>query len=255
LHAANFGRRSGVWPVRRIAYDPQGRLVAVAKSLDGTLILGAGAGAGGERRGVILRDGQTDSTGVAFSAAGDRLVTTSEDSGDARVWDVSECVRASCKPQLLRTLQHPCVVHTAVFSPDGKRVLTGCGDHIARVWTWEDRHAAPVTLRGHTGNVRAVAFTPDGRRAVTAGTDRTTRIWDWDARSGRRILGVEQMHTDRVRSVAVDPKDSETILTSSDDGTARLYECTACFTLDRLQRVAEDLHQDVHPQPAPSSGR
>jgi WD40 repeat protein len=227
--------------VNGIAYDPRGRLVAVAWSYGGTWILSAG----GERRAVVLKNTEVQSTGVAFNPDGSRLVTTSYD-GNARVWDVSECTRGRCEPRRVRILRHGCGVYTARFSPDGRRVITGCGDRIARIWTWRDPDAPPVVLRGHTSNIRAVAFTHGGRRAITAGTDRTTRIWD--ATTGR-LLGVLQMHTDRVQSVAVDPRDPEVILTSSDDGTARLYRCTTCGSLDELRGLAENMREAVDRRP------
>jgi WD40 repeat protein len=227
--------------VNAIDYDPRGRLLAVARDWEGTLILGRN----GARRASLL-EYTTQSLNTAFNRDGDRLVTTSSD-GKARVWDISDCARArSCTPRRMRTLQHPCVVYAAAFSPDGTRLVTGCGDRSARIWNWQDRDSSELVLRGHRGNIRAVAFSPNGERVVTVGVDRTTRIWD--AESGQ-ILGVLQMHTDRVQSVAVDPNDPAVILTASDDGTTRLYRCRTCGSLGELEDIADDLRDAVDAPP------
>jgi WD40 repeat protein len=201
-------------------------------------------------RATLLTGEETETTTVAFSAEDDRLVTAGAD-GKARVWDVSGCLEQRCKPRLLRTLTQPCVLTTAEFSPDGKRIVTACGDHVGRVWAWQDEAAKPVLLEGHTGAVLAATFTADGAWVITGGVDHTTRVWD--ARTGE-VLGVLQLHTDRVRSVAVAAHDSPEILSSSDDGTARMYRCTACFSVEELRARANELQDSIHRPPRPLPG-
>ena len=67
-------------------------------------------------------------------------------------------------------------VNSAVFSPDGKRVVTA-SDHTARIWDAESGKAIAV-LRGHAGRVTSAVFSPDGRRVVTESDDQTVRLWD-----------------------------------------------------------------------------
>ncbi|WP_043412175.1 WD40 repeat domain-containing protein, partial [Archangium violaceum] len=64
------------------------------------------------------------------------------------------------------------VVGTAVFSPDGQRVVTTYVDDTA--WVWRvDGQGEPLVLRGHEGQVRSAVFSPDGQRVVTASWDKT----------------------------------------------------------------------------------
>jgi WD40 repeat protein len=71
----------------------------------------------------------------------------------------------------------------AIFSPDGKRVLTG-RDSTASIWDVATGHEL-VVLKGHTAPLRSLRFSRDGHRVVTASLDATARIWD--AESGREI--------------------------------------------------------------------
>ena len=67
-------------------------------------------------------------------------------------------------------------VFSAVFPPDGRRVVTASLDKTARIWD-------PATgrelfkLAGHENAVLSAAFSPDGSRVVTARSDTTARVW------------------------------------------------------------------------------
>jgi WD40 repeat protein/serine/threonine protein kinase/tetratricopeptide (TPR) repeat protein len=115
---------------------------------------------------------------------------------------------------------HSRPVHGVAFSPDGKTILTGCEDNVARLW---DAAGRPIgePLR-HQGRVLSVAFSPDGRVALTGSEDGTARLWD--ANSGRPI-GRPLTHPNVVNAVAFSP-DGRTVLTGCDDGTARLWDAT-----------------------------
>jgi WD40 repeat protein len=67
----------------------------------------------------------------------------------------------------IATLQgHTDHVTSAVFSPEGGRILTASADNTARLW---DRDGKPLaTLQGHTGGVTSAVFAPDGGRILTA---------------------------------------------------------------------------------------
>jgi WD40 repeat protein/serine/threonine protein kinase len=105
----------------------------------------------------------------------------------------------------------------AVFSPDGKLVLTASGDHTAQIWKSDGR--AIVTLSGHERSLYAAVFSPTGDRILTASEDGTACLWSPEGTELRRLTG----HTDTINAVAYSPQ-GDRIVTGSFDGTARLWD-------------------------------
>lgn len=81
-------------------------------------------------------------------------------------------------------LGHSDLVTSAVFSPDGRRVLTGSKDQTACIWevaTGREYHR----LEGHSDSVTRAAFSSVGRLALTGSADGTSRLWD--SATGREL--------------------------------------------------------------------
>ena len=72
---------------------------------------------------------------------------------------------------------HSAAVRRAVFSPDGKLLVSVSEDHQVIVWDF-DRRMRLKTLTDHTGPVTTVAFSPDGKWFVTGAQDNTAILWN-----------------------------------------------------------------------------
>jgi WD40 repeat protein len=75
-----------------------------------------------------------------------------------------------------------------------------------------------LSLRGHTGIVRAVLFSPDGRQLYSAGKDGAVKVWDVASGKLTRTLTVKDLS-----AVALSP-DGKVLATGSKDGVIRLWD-------------------------------
>lgn len=108
---------------------------------------------------------------ATFSPSGKQLVTT--DDRNAQIWDAQSY-------QLLFTLNHGDSVYDAVYSADGTKVVTGCGDGAVRIW---DAARGRLLREFRRGNVKphyyVAALSPDGK--FVAGLDLgVAHVWEVD---------------------------------------------------------------------------
>ncbi|MFO0789328.1 MAG: serine/threonine-protein kinase [Pirellulales bacterium] len=71
---------------------------------------------------------------------------------------------------------HAGEVYTAVFSPDGRTVLSGGEDGTVRLWDAITGEALAV-LKEHTSCVNRISFAADGDTFATGSCDKTIRLW------------------------------------------------------------------------------
>ena len=109
---------------------------------------------------------------------------------------------------------HTGAINSAVFSSDGKRIVTGSEDRTARIW---DAESGRELLKWNTVGSVAV-FSPDGTKVITSRTHENVQIWD--AQSGRQIQRLQRRRSvpDRLfRSIAtVIPEFGNSAVFSSD---------------------------------------
>jgi len=164
---------------------------------------------------------------VAFSPDAQYVLAGVND-GTLWLWDIAnnrQVNRINCHDPTWQFFAYhgpdmvPNVSAFAVFSPDGRYIISGLTDGTVRLWDItgdEIRRFEEYAL----GGVNSVAFSPDGRYALSGSWDKTLRLWD--AATGREVRRFEG-HTERVRSVAFSP-DGRYALSGSDDNTLRLWE-------------------------------
>ena len=134
----------------------------------------------------------------------------------------AELLRAwLCNREKFDLLGHKGAVLSVMFSPDGKRVVTGSDDNTARVWDLSGPTPVATVLEGHKGAVWSVMFSPDGKRVVTGSLDHTARVWDVSGPTP--VATVLEGHRGLVWSVMFSP-DGKRVVTGSDDNTARVWD-------------------------------
>ena len=128
---------------------------------------------------------------------------------------------AASLPGLAVLTGHTDDIFSVAFSPDGKTVASGSGDHSVRLWDVAAHRLTGSPLVGHTGRVESVVFSPDGKTLATGSRDNSVRLWDV---ASHRQLGFPLTgHSGSAVSVAFSP-DGKTLATGSDDHTLRLWD-------------------------------
>ncbi len=88
--------------------------------------------------------------------------------------------------RLKGVLSHESPVYAVAFSPDGKTVLTGGQDGIARRWDVATAQPIGQPIR-HEGVLTSVAFSPDGKNILTRSRDKKVATLGCRHRPTRRI--------------------------------------------------------------------
>jgi WD40 repeat protein/serine/threonine protein kinase len=112
------------------------------------------------------------------------------------------------------------LIYAAAVGPDGRTVLTGSSNKVARLSeALTGKFIGQFLL--HRSEVRAVGFSPDGRYVITGCDDGAARIWQ--TASGKVVEKARWRHQKNVRAVAFSP-DGKRAATASLDNTAGLWD-------------------------------
>lgn len=161
-------------------------------------------------------------TAITSSAGGDRRAA-------ARIW---EPLDTQAFGELL--LQQG-DLYSLAFSPDGRELLTGANDRVARVWDLNSRRLTELTPE-HVGSVAATAYFPNGELFVTGSEDRIPYSNDgflriWDRKTGKPEG--PQFGIGWVCSAAVSP-DGRTVVIGDHLGHLGIWDAITRQKIDTL---------------------
>jgi WD40 repeat protein len=229
-------------------------------------------------------NGNTPSlNGATFSKDGDRVVTADAD-GSACAWNISNGLR-------VQTFTEPAgvsggvagglgvggsPVKWAVFSPDGKQVLTASGDGTARLWDLGSGRQLQVFYEPTGESMNSAWFSPDGTTIVTSSDDGMARIWSaatgtlvqtlsgpdrspvynaafsgngqlvvtcsadaaaiWSAQTGQQLTAFQ--HGVSLSDCEFSP-DSSKVITAGQDGQTRIFSAELAGGMAGIESIAE----------------
>ncbi len=196
--------------VRSAAFSPDLGRVAVT---DRAGVVGVYALATGDRVAGPLAhqtaDGRDAIREVAFSPAGDRLLTRSPRA--VGLW------KTDGTP--VKLVENRVGIQLSRFSPGGRLVLGGTNFNSGEVWTADGGVALKQPLV-HGGEVWGISASRDERRVITASYDQTARVWD--VATGKPV-SPPLTHDSGVSDAEISP-DGRYALTGSWDGTVRVWK-------------------------------
>lgn len=89
----------------------------------------------------------------------------------------------------------------------------------------------PITLKGHTEQVRTIAFSPDSAKIASGSTDTSIIIWDIEK---RQIIKKLTDHQTSINSLDFSP-DGKKIISGSNDQTIKIWDAVSYQLLDTIK--------------------
>ena len=167
--------------------------------------------------------GHTDFVTSAMFSEDGALVVTSSDDNTAKIWNVPSIIPDDDGHMTLATCEctmtlrgHPDSMNDAVFSPDGRAVLT-VSLWAATIWNVATGYRVHK-LSGHTKGLESAVYSQDGSMVVTVSIDKTAKIYN--ASTGECTMTLRG-HTDTLESAVF--SHGGDVLTASQDFTAKLW--------------------------------
>lgn len=179
-----------------------------------------------------------------FSPDGQRLLL-SGNSG-AELWDSQLKQRIAGFER--ETWQPKLVLHQAIFSPDGNKVLTlGYDNGTSEIELWDAATYQRRTVIRDPSRVHWVVFNGDGSRLATAGDDDQARVWEaatglrvgplirdekyWPFSSKPNGIGLDTTEPGAIRQVRFSA-DGNWLVTASRNGFAQLWDARSFSPVD-----------------------
>jgi WD40 repeat protein len=205
---------------------------------------------------VTLRQHTAGVVSLAFSAAGDRLVSVSSLLQNRRIYNgisgrrkpttnsmhgaagAIRIFRTSDMSEILRIDPKANLVFCVASSPDGKVVAcsgeTNSGTGFIKVFDATNGHEL-FTITDHKGPVRSVAFSPDGRRLASASDEGMAKIWDAQSGKHLRTIADRDSSISAISAIAFSPDGRRLAGAIIEDTTARIWDTATGRQLCELQ--------------------
>ena len=161
--------------VQSLDFSPDGNRIATGHGRGGRLWDATSGKPVGDQ---LFHAGQRIEIGD-FSDDGKWLLTYAPDGGSVRVWS------AHSGAPLGWTIEHSASISRPVFSPDGMKIATACGDGSVRLWDTRTGSLISEPMP-HGADVISVTFSRDGHFIRTNCADKRVRIWAVPSETGVR---------------------------------------------------------------------
>lgn len=129
---------------------------------------------------------------------------------------VTECAMTAFVHSSANKVRSP--VNAAVWSPDGRRLLTGSNSGEITLWNGFSFNFDTI-LQAHEAPVRAMAWAPSGAFLVTGDSLGLVKYWHPSMNNVQRV----EAHAEGVRDVSFAHSDAR-YCTASDDATIRIWD-------------------------------
>jgi hypothetical protein len=139
-------------------------------------------------------------------------------------------------------LRRSAAIYTAVFSPDGRRILTASADKTARLWDATTGAQIGDPMR-HEDEVVDAAFSPDGPRIATASKDRTARLWD---AATLKPVGQPMRHEQPPDHVAFNSTSTRIVTDCYEAGLLRLWDAATGAPVGEAMPHKPDYPGELH---------
>jgi len=146
--------------------------------------------------------------------------------GAIKLWDI--------KNNIVEFRANDYEVKEAIFSPNGKFVLTGSFDETIHLWNLQADSIR--TFVGHEGDVQSLAYSSDGTNFISGADDNLIKLWNINS---NREIGSFDGHNQTVLCVAFSPDDSK-IVSGSVDGNIIIWDLNSDFTEKSRNTISGD---------------
>ncbi|KAN0034068.1 hypothetical protein ACTFIV_000551 [Dictyostelium citrinum] len=132
-------------------------------------------------------------------------------------------------------------VNSINFNEDGSLIVSGGDDETVRIWDVGKRKCL-TTLYGHSTNVFATNFlNNDNRKIISGGNDADIRYYDIE----NQKCTVYKHHSKKVLKLSVCPTQPQVFLSSSSDGTVRLFDVRLKYKDTEIQPIQTAPSNDI----------